>query len=61
MKKKTLGSSTSFVHGKVKELTCHDMRKYILQQYDFLQNKNISVDIDKPISEDLISYLICIL
>jgi len=43
MKKKTLGSSTSFVHGKVKEITCHDMRKYIWQQYDFLQNKNISV------------------
>ena len=43
MKKKTLGSSASFVHGKEKEITCHDMRKYIWQQYDFLQNKNISV------------------
>ena len=39
MKKKTLGSSTSFVHGKVKEIICHDMRKYVWQKYDFLKNK----------------------
>ena len=38
MKKKTLGSSTSFVHGKEKEINCHDMRKYVWQKYDFLQN-----------------------
>ena len=43
MKKKTLGSSTSFVHGKEKEIICHDMRKYVWQKYDFLnffKNKN---------------------
>ena len=39
MKKKTLGSSTSFVHGKEKEIICHDMRKYVWQKYDFLKNK----------------------
>ena len=39
MKKKTLGSSTSFVHGKKKEIVCHDMRKYVWQKYDFLKNK----------------------
>tara|TARA_B100000949_G_C13931414_1_gene305037 strand:+ start:139 stop:288 length:150 start_codon:yes stop_codon:yes gene_type:complete len=38
MKKKTLGSSASFVHGKEKEITCHDMRKYVWQKYNFLQN-----------------------
>ena len=38
MKKKNLGSSTSFVHGKEKEVSCHDMRKYVWQKYDFLQN-----------------------
>ena len=38
MKKKNLGSSTSFVHGKEKEIICHDMRKYVWQKYDFLQN-----------------------
>ena len=38
MKKKKLGSSTSFVHGKEKEIICHDMRKYVWQNYDFLQN-----------------------
>ena len=36
--KKKLGSSTSFVHGKEKEIICHDMRKYVWQNYDFLQN-----------------------
>ena len=39
MKKRTLGSSTSFVHGKEKEISCHDMRKYVWQKYDFLKNK----------------------
>ena len=39
MKKKTLGSNTSFVHGKEKEIICHDMRKYVWQKYDFLKNK----------------------
>ena len=39
MKKKTLGSSTSFVNGKEKEIICHDMRKYVWQKYDFLKNK----------------------
>ena len=39
MKKKNLGSSTSFVHGKEKEISCHDMRKYVWQKYDFLKNK----------------------
>ena len=38
MKKKNLGSSTSFVHGKEKEIICHDMRKYFRQKYDFIQN-----------------------
>ena len=37
MKKKNLGSSTSFVHGKEKEIICHDMRKYVWQKYDFLK------------------------
>jgi hypothetical protein len=41
MKKKTLGSSASFVHGKEKEITCHDMRKYVWQKYNFLQNISI--------------------
>ena len=36
--KKKLGSSTSIVHGKEKEITCHDMRKYVWQKFDFLQN-----------------------
>ena len=36
--KKKLGSSTSYVHGKEKEIICHDMRKYVWQKYDFLQN-----------------------
>ena len=39
MKKRTLGSSTSLVHGKEKEIICHDMRKYVWQKYDFLKNK----------------------
>ena len=39
MKKKTLGSSTSLVHGKEKEIICHDMRKYVWQKYDFLKKK----------------------
>jgi|TARA_B100001765_G_C19245754_1_gene224492 hypothetical protein len=38
MKKKYLGSSTSFVHGKEKEIICHDCRKYVWQNYDFLQS-----------------------
>ena len=37
MKKKGLGSSTSLVHGKEKEIKCHDMRKYVWQKYDFLK------------------------
>ena len=37
MKKKTLGSSTSLVHGKEKEIICHDMRKYVWQKYEFFQ------------------------
>ena len=36
--KKKLGSSRSFVHGKEKEIICHDMRKYVWQKYNFLQN-----------------------
>ena len=28
-KKRKLGSTISFVHGKIKEITCHDMRKYV--------------------------------
>ena len=39
MKKRTLGSSTSLVHGKEKEIICHDMRKYVWQKYDFLKKK----------------------
>ena len=38
MKKKDLGSSTSNVHGREKEIICHDMRKYVWQKYDFLKN-----------------------
>ena len=37
--KKKLGSSTSIVHGKEKEITSHDMRKYVWQKYDLLQNR----------------------
>ena len=29
MKKKYLGSTKSTVHGKKKEIICHDMRKYV--------------------------------
>ena len=36
--KKKLGSSTWFVHGKEKEIIYHDMRKYVWQKYNFLQN-----------------------
>ena len=36
--KKKLGSSTSIVHGKEKEIICHDMPKYVWQNYDFLKN-----------------------
>ena len=36
--KKKIGSNTSIVHGKEKEITCHDMRKYVWQKYNFLQN-----------------------
>ena len=39
MKKKSLGSTTSHVHGKEKEIICHDMRKYVWQKYDFLKKK----------------------
>ena len=37
VKKKTLGSTSSIVHGKKKEIICHDMRKYVWQQ----QNEKI--------------------
>ena len=42
-KKKSTGNTSSFVHGKEKEIICHDMRKYVWQKYDFLnffKNKN---------------------
>ena len=32
VKKKTLGGTSSIVHGKKKEIICHDMRKYVWQQ-----------------------------
>ena len=38
MKKKNLGSSTSNVHGKEKEIICHDMRKYVWQKINFAQD-----------------------
>ncbi len=38
MKRKKIGSSTSVVHGKEKEVICHDMRRYCWQNNDFLQS-----------------------
>ncbi len=39
MKKNFLVVSTeSHVHGKKRKIICHDMRKYVWQNYDFLQN-----------------------
>ena len=39
MKKNFLvGSTESHVHGKKRKIICHDMRKYVWQNYDFLQN-----------------------
>ena len=41
VKKKTLGSTSSIVHGKKKELICHDMRKYVWQQNETIGKKTI--------------------
>ena len=40
MKKKNLGSSTSNVHGKEKEIICHDMRKYVWQKNEEIEKKS---------------------
>jgi len=36
MKKKCLGNTKSIVHGKEKEIICHDMRKYV---WDIIKEK----------------------
>ena len=41
VKKKTLGSTSSIVHGKKKEIICHDMRKYVWQKMRKLKKKAI--------------------
>ena len=40
VKKKELGSTLSMVHGKKKEIICHDMRKYVWQQNEKIGEKN---------------------
>ena len=39
VKKKELGSTLSMVHGKKKEIICHDMRKYVWRT-KFEDNEN---------------------
>ena len=40
IKKKKLGNTPSFVHGKIKNVICHDMRKYVwLKQEEKKKNK----------------------
>ena len=34
------GLTKSFVHGKKKEIVCHDMRKYVWQQNEKIGEKN---------------------
>ena len=40
VKKKELGSTLSMVHGKKKEIICHDMRKYVWQQNEQISKRN---------------------
>ena len=40
VKKKTLGSTSSIVHGKKKEIICHDMRKYVWQKNEEIEKKS---------------------
>ena len=40
VKKKTLGSTSSIVHSKKKEIICHDMRKYVWRQNEKIGKKN---------------------
>ena len=40
VKKKFLGSTLSLVHGKKKEIICHDMRKYVWLKNGKIWNKD---------------------
>ena len=51
MKKKTVGNTKSVVHGKEKEIICHDMRKYVWQKYDFLQNIKTTKKKKAPVAQ----------